>query len=86
MLIRDPQVARVASHANNNVGNIAEIHNYKYFDYIFTCPLLVYYPDCVLGIECLVRLSYGSDFVLNAQTFDMLNTLNLPVLLIVCIS
>jgi hypothetical protein len=40
------QVARVASHANGNVGNIAQVHNYRYFDYVFTCPLLVCH--CVL--------------------------------------
>ncbi len=35
------QLARVASHANGNVGNVAQVHYYKYFDYVFTCPLLV---------------------------------------------
>jgi len=35
------QWARLASHANGNVGPAANIVTYKYLDYMATCPLLV---------------------------------------------
>ena len=35
------QWAKLASHANKDVGGVAQMHIYKYADFIFTCPILV---------------------------------------------
>ena len=35
------QWAKIASHSNKDTGAAAQIHLYKYADYIFTCPILV---------------------------------------------
>lgn len=35
------QWAKVSSHANKDTGGAAQIHIYKYADYLFTCPILV---------------------------------------------
>lgn len=40
LLSRLEQWARLASHANGDVGSAAYIHVFKYADYLLTCPLL----------------------------------------------
>ena len=38
--LKNEQWCRVCLHANGGVG-VVDIDQYKYFDYVFTCPLLV---------------------------------------------
>jgi hypothetical protein len=49
------------------------MHIYKYADFIFTCPLLVF------KAQHLITLDNPGSNVLVLQTIDLIGTLNLPV-------
>jgi hypothetical protein len=70
------QWAKLASHANKDVGGVAQMHIYKYADFIFTCPILV--SEAKRSFSSVNCRSYAVD----SQTIDLLGTLNLPVNLI----
>ena len=49
--------AKLSSHANGDVGPAAQVHYYKYLDYLFTCPLLT--VDLLWSLNLPYKFTYG---------------------------